>query len=202
LKLVVSRTGFSEEKFDSRERTFTSLGSTQNPITKFVEVNLHEIRFGQTKRVLACFIQIVKELELPGLQEGVQTNADYMDAVDGCQQRIRRSNFSRFGVFRVREFSLILSSKEVQTSIGVESFASRIDAEGGNVFVSSNSGTVAFLHVYVWHLQTGRSRPYEEVLYSGQRVFGGVDSEVPFGPPCWSNLSRSFPGTSLRAVKQ
>jgi hypothetical protein len=34
LKLVVPRTGFSEEKFDSRERTFTSLGSTQNPITK------------------------------------------------------------------------------------------------------------------------------------------------------------------------
>jgi hypothetical protein len=81
LKLVVSRIGFSEEKFDSRERTFTSLGSTQNPITKFVEVNLHEIRFGQTKRVLACFIQIVKELELPGLQEGVQTNSNYIDAV-------------------------------------------------------------------------------------------------------------------------
>jgi hypothetical protein len=107
LKLVVSRTGFSEEKFDSRERTFTSLGSTQNPIANFAKASLHEIRFGQTKRVLACFIQIVKELELPGLQEGVQTNANYMDAVGRCQQRIRQSNFSHFGVFRVREFSLI-----------------------------------------------------------------------------------------------
>jgi hypothetical protein len=153
LKLVVSRTGFSEENFDSRERTFTSLGSTQNPVTKFVEVNLHEIRFGQTKRVLACFIQIVKELELPGLQEGVQTIANYMDAVGGCQQRIRRSNFSRSRVFRVRDFSLILSAEKVPGSIGVETFASRIFRKRSDVLAGPNFGSAALLRLHVRHFE-------------------------------------------------
>jgi hypothetical protein len=76
LKLVVPPIALSEENTMRENELFTSLGFHSKSLSESAkQASRNPFRANQTGS--GMFHQIVKELELPGLQEGVQTNGKY-----------------------------------------------------------------------------------------------------------------------------
>jgi hypothetical protein len=67
-----------------RERTVKSLGFSQMP--SFAEANK-----GKNQTGSGLYHSIVKELVLPGLQEGLRTNPYSTDIYGGCQEEYDRT---------------------------------------------------------------------------------------------------------------